>query len=113
MIIINAFLGFWQEISARKNLNSLKEMNNRFASVLRDGALEKISSNELVVGDIVKVTVGDFVEADIRWLELDELQLIESHLTGEADAIIKNIEVINENVEIGDQTNMGFSGSIV
>lgn len=113
LIIINAFLGFWQEISARKNLNSLKEMNNRFASVLRDGALEKISSNELVVGDIVKVTVGDFVEADIRWLELDELQLIESHLTGEADAIIKNIEVINENVEIGDQTNMGFSGSIV
>ena len=107
LIIINAFLGFWQEISARKNLNSLKEMNNRFASVLRDGALEKISSNELVVGDIVKVTVGDFVEADIRWLELDELQLIESHLTGEADAIIKNIEVINENVEIGDQTNMG------
>ncbi len=113
LIIINAFLGFWQEISARKNLNSLKEMNNRFASVLRNGALEKISSNELVVGDIVKVTVGDFVEADIRWLELDELQLIESHLTGEADAIIKNIEVINENVEIGDQTNMGFSGSIV
>ncbi len=41
LIIINAFLGFWQEISARKNLNSLKEMNNRFASVLRNGALEK------------------------------------------------------------------------
>jgi P-type Ca2+ transporter type 2C len=113
LIIINAFLGFWQEISARKNLNSLKEMNNRFVSVLRDGDLEKISSNELVVGDIVKVTVGDFVEADIRWLELDELQLIESHLTGEADAIIKTVAVINENVEIGDQTNMGFSGSVV
>ncbi|MGX7011120.1 cation-translocating P-type ATPase [Lactococcus cremoris] len=113
LIIINAFLGFWQEISARKNLNSLKEMNNRFVSVLRNGNLEKIASNELVVGDIVKVTVGDFVEADIRWLQLDELQLIESHLTGEADAVIKTSEIISEKVEIGDQRNMGFSGSVV
>ncbi|AGV72580.1 cation-translocating P-type ATPase [Lactococcus cremoris] len=113
LIIINAFLGFWQEISARKNLNSLKEMNNRFVSVLRNGNLEKIASNELVVGDIVKVTVGDFVEADVRWLQLDELQLIESHLTGEADAVIKTSEIISEKVEIGDQRNMGFSGSVV
>ncbi|MCT4406329.1 cation-transporting P-type ATPase [Lactococcus cremoris] len=113
LIIINAFLGFWQEISARKNLNSLKEMNNRFVSVLRNGNLEKIASNELVVGDIVKVTVGDFVEADVRWLQLDELQLIESHLTGEADAVIKTSEIISDKVEIGDQRNMGFSGSVV
>lgn len=113
LIIINAFVGFWQEISARKNLNSLKEMNNRFVSVLRNGNLEKIASNELVVGDIVKVTVGDFVEADVRWLQLDELQLIESHLTGEADAVIKTSEIISEKVEIGDQRNMGFSGSVV
>ena len=113
LIIINAFLGFWQEISARKNLNSLKEMNNRFVSVLRNGNLEKIASNELVVGDIVKVTVGDFVEADVRWLQLDELQLIETHLTGEADAVIKTSEIISEKVEIGDQRNMGFSGSVV
>lgn len=113
LILINAFLGFWQEISARKNLNALKEMNNRFVSVIREGSIEKIPANELVVGDLVKVGAGDFVEADVRWLEADELQLIEAHLTGEADAIIKITAAINEEVEIGDQKNMGFSGSVV
>ncbi|MGF1982592.1 cation-translocating P-type ATPase [Lactococcus taiwanensis] len=113
LILINAFLGFWQEISARKNLNALKEMNNRFVSVIREGSIEKIPVNELVVGDLVKVGAGDFVEADVRWLEADELQLIEAHLTGEADAIIKITAAINEEVEIGDQKNMGFSGSVV
>lgn len=113
LILINAFLGFWQEISARKNLNALKEMNNRFVSVIREGSIEKIPANELVVGDLVKVGAGDFVEADVRWLEADELQLIEAHLTGEADAIIKTTVAINEEVEIGDQKNMGFSGSVV
>lgn len=113
LILINAFLGFWQEISARKNLNALKEMNNRFVSVIREGSIEKIPANELVVGDLVKVGAGDFVEADVRWLETDELQLIEAHLTGEADAIIKITAAINEEVEIGDQKNMGFSGSVV
>lgn len=113
LILINAFLGFWQEISARKNLNALKEMNNRFVSVIREGSIEKIPANELVVGDLVKVGAGDFVEADVRWLEADELQLIEAHLTGEADAIIKTTAAINEEVEIGDQKNMGFSGSVV
>ena len=113
LILINAFLGFWQEISARKNLNALKEMNNRFVSVIREGSIDKIPANELVVGDLVKVGAGDFVEADVRWLEADELQLIEAHLTGEADAIIKTTAAINEEVEIGDQKNMGFSGSVV
>lgn len=113
LIIINAFLGFWQEISARKSLNALKEMNNRSTSVLREGHWENIPVNELVVGDIVKSAIGDFVEADVRWIEVNELQIVESHLTGEADAILKTIEPINETVEVGDRVNMGFSGSTV
>ncbi|MGX7329046.1 cation-translocating P-type ATPase [Enterococcus bulliens] len=113
LILINACLGFWQEISARKSLNALKEMNNRQTTVLRDGNWEKILANELVVGDIVRAQVGDFVEADVRWIEANELQVIESHLTGEADAIQKTTEVISETVEVGDRINMGFSGSTV
>lgn len=113
LIIINAFLGFWQEISARKSLNALKEMNNRQTTVLRNGVWEKIISTDLVTGDIIKVAVGDFVEADVRWIESNELQVIESHLTGEADAIAKITGAIEEETEIGDQKNMGFSGSIV
>ena len=113
LIIINAFLGFWQEISARKSLNALKEMNSRYTTVLRDGEWLKVLATELVVGDIVKVEVGDFVEADIRWVQSEELQVIESHLTGEPDAISKRIEVIEEDTEVGDRFNMGFAGSTV
>lgn len=113
LIIINAFLGFWQEISARKSLNALKEMNSRHTTVLRNGKWQTIPVNEMVVGDVVSNQVGDFVEADIRWLDVNELQVIESHLTGEADAIEKDMEAISEDVELGDRTNMGFSGSTV
>ncbi|WP_308004710.1 cation-transporting P-type ATPase [uncultured Lactococcus sp.] len=113
LIIINAFLGFYQEISARKSLNALKEMNNRYVTVLRNGQFEKILSTELVTGDIVKASIGDFVEADVRWIETNELQVIESHLTGEADAISKHTDAILETTELGDRHNMGFSGSSV
>ncbi|EKF52201.1 cation-translocating P-type ATPase [Lactococcus garvieae] len=113
LILINGFLGFYQEISARKSLNALKEMNNRYVTVLRNSEFEKIPSTELVAGDIVKASMGDFVEADVRWIEVNELQVIESHLTGEADAISKKTDAILENTELGDRYNMGFSGSTV
>ena len=66
LIIINAFLGFWQEISAQKSLDALKEMNDRSATVFRDGEWQSISTSEIVVGDLLKVQLGDFVEADVR-----------------------------------------------
>lgn len=113
LILINAFLSFWQEINAQKSLDALKEMNSRFATVLRNNEWQKIPTTELVVGDILKVALGDFVEADVRWIDTNELQVIESHLTGEPDAIAKNSDVISETVELGDRFNMGFSGSTV
>lgn len=113
LIIINALLGFWQELSARKSLNALKEMNNRSTTVLRSGTWQNVPSADLVVGDIIKSLVGDFIEADVRWIEANELQVVESHLTGEADAISKGINIIEQTVELGDRVNMGFSGSTV
>lgn len=113
LIIINAILGFWQEISARKSLQALKEMNDRQAIILRKGSWMKLPVNELVVGDLMKVGVGDFVEADVRWIETDELQLTESHLTGEVDAILKDTNTLEGYMELGDRANMGFSGSTV
>lgn len=53
LIVINAFLGFWQEISARKSLNALQEMNDRHTTVLRDSKWQSIPTTEMVVGDIV------------------------------------------------------------
>lgn len=113
LILINALLGFWQEISAQKSLNALKAMNHRSTTVLREGHWQTIPATELVVGDLVKAKVGDFVEADVRWIEANELQVTETHLTGEADAISKHTAALTEIVGIGDRLNMGFSGSTV
>lgn len=113
LIFINAMLGFWQEISARKSLNSLKALDNRMTKVLRNNSWGTLPAYELVDGDIIKVSVGDFIEADVRWVETNELQVTEAHLTGESDVIFKISEALIETRAISDQTNMGFSGSAV
>jgi Cation transport ATPase len=110
---INAFLGFWQEINAQKSLDSLREMNNRFATVFRNGEWQKVPTSDVVIGDMIQVKLGDFVEADVRWIQADELQVNESHLTGEADAVSKHTDTIDKDVALADRTNMGYSGSIV
>lgn len=113
LVLLNVFLGFWQKIKSRKSLDALREMNSRESQVLRDGEWQRIPTTDLVIGDVLKVTMGDFVEADVRWINVAELQVIESHLTGEADAIEKQTAPLTGIVETGDQTNMGFSGSTV
>ena len=113
LVLINATIVFFQEMSTKKSLDALKEMNDRTSVVLRDFEWQTVPTAELVVGDIIKVKMGDFVEADVRWLESSELQVIESHLTGEADAIQKDIDAISDDVQLTDRNNMGYSGSTV
>lgn len=88
-------------------------MDNRYITVLRDENWQKIKAQELVVGDLIKVEAGNFIEGDVRWLKTDQLQIVESHLTGEADAISKQTDELVGEVDLGDQVNMGFSGSSV
>jgi len=113
LILINSGLSVWQTVSARKSLDSLKKMNDHQVSVFRDGDWEKISANQLVPGDIIGVKMGDFIEADVRWFKVSELQVLESHLTGESDPINKTVEALSEDTDLGDRTNMGYSGSTV
>ncbi|MQS76134.1 cation-translocating P-type ATPase [Companilactobacillus halodurans] len=113
LVIINASIVFFQEMSTKKSLDALKEMDNRTSVVLRDHEWQTIPTSQIVVGDIIKVKMGDFVEADVRWIKSSELQVIESHLTGEADAISKDTSVISEDTQLADRNNMGYSGSTV
>ncbi len=80
---------------------------------MRDNTWQKIDATQLVPGDIVDVKMGDFIEADLRWLSVNELQVNESHLTGESDAVQKTRDALPKETELGDRTNMGFSGSTV
>ena len=114
VIILNAILGTVQQIKAEKSLDSLKEMAAPIARVLRDGQVAEIPSKEVVVGDILLLDAGDFISADGRIFESHSLQINESSLTGESLPIQKMVNVIHDQeVALGDKTNMVFSGSFV
>ncbi len=114
IVFINGVLGFIQEQKAEKSLSKLKELSAPQASVLRDGEWRKVPSSELVVGDVVKISSGDRVSADLRLVDVKSLEMEESSLTGESLPVAKNAqELADEHVEIGDQLNMAFSGTLV
>lgn len=100
-------------MSTKKSLDALKEMDDRTTVVLRNEEWQTIPTKDIVVGDLIKVKMGDFVEADVRWIKSSELQVIESHLTGEADAISKDTAAISKDTQLADRSNMGYSGSTV
>ncbi|MHA3067225.1 cation-translocating P-type ATPase [Lacticaseibacillus saniviri] len=113
LILLNAGIAFFQARSTQKSLEALESMTERTANVMRDQDWEEVPAAQLVPGDIICINTGDFIEADVRFLSVSELQVNEAHLTGEAEPINKQTHALDEDVPLGDRTNMGFSGSMV
>lgn len=114
VIILNAILGTVQYLKAEKSLSALKKLSAPSAKVMRDGVVVSIPSEQVTVGDIVVLEAGDLVVADGRIVENYSLQVNESSLTGESTAVDKTDAVLEgENIALGDQVNMVFSGSLV
>ena len=114
VLILNAVLGTVQYLKAEKSLESLKAMSSPTAKVLRGGKRMEIPSAEVVPGDIVLLEAGDMVVADGRILENFSLKVNESSLTGESEGVDKTADAIDaDQVALGDQKNMVFSGSLV
>lgn len=114
IVLINGFLGFFQERKAEKSLNALKELSAPQVIVLRDNEWIKIPSKEVVVGDIIKFSSGDRIGADIRLVKTVNLEIEESALTGESVPAVKSTQpVIEKNVSLGDLENMAFMGTMV
>lgn len=113
VITINAILGTVQTLKARKSLESLSKLSMPHVKVIRDGQLHQIVSNELTIGDLVYVEAGDVIEGDGRLIECANLQVNESALTGESLPQEKQLEVIEGEVGIADQTNMVFSSGLI
>ena len=114
IVVVNAIIGLVQEGKAEKSLEALKNMNKPFAKVIREGNLEKISSEELVVGDIVVLEAGDMVPADMRLIKCSSLQIEEAALTGESVPVNKHTNALtNEEAPLGDRACMAFSSGTV
>ncbi|MGJ9458801.1 calcium-translocating P-type ATPase, SERCA-type [Oceanobacillus sp. CF4.6] len=114
IVFINGFIGFFQEQKAENSLEKLKELSAPIANVLRNERWEKISSRDVVVGDIVKINSGDRIPADIRIVKSNSMETEESALTGESLPVSKHATGIKkDNLDVQDQTNMGFMGTLV
>lgn len=103
IVLINGFLGFFQERRAEKSLEALKELSAPQVNVRRNGRWVKIPSKEVALGDILKFESGDRVGADVRIVKANNLEIEESALTGESIPSPKSTEPIPmENAGLGD-----------
>ncbi len=114
VLLLNAALGTLQHFKAQKSLDSLQSLSAPMARVLRDGRKVEIAASEIVPGDILLLEAGDVVAADGRILECHSLQINESALTGEAEAVHKTDDVLDRReLSLGDRLNLVYSGSLV
>ncbi len=113
VVLVNAVIGFVQESRAEKAIESLRSMMRTEATVLRDAAKRKVSSDELVPGDIVLLQSGDKVPADLRLFSARELQIDESALTGESVPVAKVRETLPPDTILADRRNMAYAGTLV
>jgi len=113
IIVINSIIGFSQEYRAERAVAALAQKILVKTKVYRDGHLEEHDAKDLVPGDIIVLEEGDKVPADARLIESVELQTIEAALTGESQPSSKSIDIITEEVGIGDRNNSVWMGTLV
>ena len=114
VIILNAILGTVQHFKAEQSLDSLRALSSPTAKIFRNGVKSEVNSKDVVPGDILVLEAGDLVVADGRIIQNYSLKVNESSLTGESESVDKIIETIDkEEIALGDQKNMVFSGSLV
>jgi Ca2+-transporting ATPase len=114
IILINGLLGFFQEIKAKSSLQSLKKITETKTTVIRGGYEAQIPVSDVVPGDIVVVSEGDIVPADMRLIEATGLLVDEAILTGESIPVEKEAEIIlPEDTPVYERKNILFKGTVV
>ncbi len=111
VVVLNAVMGYVQRARAEQAVAALQQMSAALATVLRDGERKRIPATELVPGDIILIEEGDTIPADARLVGATALQTAEAPLTGESLPVTKHIDPIADEVPLGDQHNMIFSGT--
>ncbi|HSL86371.1 MAG TPA: HAD-IC family P-type ATPase, partial [Bacteroidales bacterium] len=114
ILILNAFVGAFQERKAESSLEALKNLASPETKVLREGVISEVPTREIVPGDVVILETGDVIPADLRLMEAVNLKVQESALTGESVPVEKETAALtSEEVPLGDRVNMAFSSGLV
>jgi P-type Ca2+ transporter type 2C len=114
VVFLNAAIGFVQESRAEASLVALRQMSVTTGTARRDGRVVRLDAAELVPGDVIVVAAGDRVPADGRLLASVSLEVAESALTGESQAVVKSADaVVDGNASLGDRTTVLFMNTAV
>jgi len=113
VLILNAVVGFMTEWQSGRALDALRKQTRMTVSVRRGGQTVTIPAEELTLGDIVLLSAGDRVPADLRVLEAAGLQVQEAALTGESATVTKTVEPVDIDAPLADRTSMLYMGTIL
>ena len=116
LVVASTLLDFFESYRSNKAAEKLKEMVATTASVIRDGKKIEIPVKNIALGDIVLLSAGSMIPADLRIIEAKDLYVGQSSLTGESDSVKKTIELENTNEEvdsIAELNNICFMGTNV
>ena len=113
IVIAIAIIGFFNEYKAEKTVEALRKLVGSKATVRRSGKIVEIDAVDIVPGDIVLLSEGQKIPADIRIVSAYNLQVNEASLTGESLPVQKQNGVVDGDASLGDQNNMAFAGTFV
>lgn len=117
VVVINSILGVYQESKAEKAIEALQAISAATTKVQRDGKIQTVKSEDLVVGDVIVLEAGDSIPADARLLDSASMKVEEAALTGESVPVDKIINALNlgeqKDISLGDRKNMVYMGSAV
>ena len=111
VVLLNAAMGYIQESRAEAAVAALRAMSAAEATIIRHGERRSIPAAGIVPGDVILIEEGDTIPADARLSESAALQTAEAALTGESLPVTKDTAPIDEDVPLGDRSNMVFSGT--
>jgi Ca2+-transporting ATPase len=113
IVVLNGFVGFFQEYRAEKAVLALRAMTAPRARVRREGHQVMVPAAEVVVGDLLLLEAGDIVAADARLVEAHGLMTNEAALTGESAAAEKRAEPATADAPLAERHDSVFMGTSV
>lgn len=114
VILVVVAIEVFSEVRAKRAVAALSLLSAPHATVLREGHVSDVASRDVVIGDVVLLTAGHRVPADVRIVESAALRVDESSLTGESVPVEKSADgLVATAAPLGDRTNMAYCGTVV